>query len=196
MPIPDATIRYYGKPFIVFTSSNTLREALKGLKESGYAPNEAYLVVLGSDSPAEYYVQTFLQIIAYARLVDYDSLDTPLGALPWPPASRVVPANTQERVNNVLLWMQSNPNSRVLITRDSTVVGLFATADLATFGFFDRFGISRLHGDWIDLTQDPRAVFEARAEKPTCPGCTTKQRFHYEISELVCPNCGYKVKLL
>lgn len=196
MPIPDATITYYGKPFIVFTTSHTLREALKSLKESGYAPNEAYLVVVGSDGPAVYYVQTFLQTVAFARLMDYDSLDTPLGALSLPPASRVVPTDTQEMVNNVLLWVRSNPNGTVVVTRDGAVAGLFASTDLALFGFFDRFGISRLHGDWLNLTQDPRAAFEVRAEKPTCPGCTTKQRFRLGMSELVCPKCGYEVKLL
>lgn len=196
MPIRDTTIRSYGKPFIVFTETHTLRNAFKALQESGFAPNEAYLIVVGGAGTPEYYVRPFLQIIAFARLMDYDRLDTPLGSLPWPPASKVIPTDTQERVNDVLLWVQSNPSGKIVITHEDTVVGLFASADLSTSGYFDKYAISVLHGKWIDLTQEPRAVYEATSEKPRCPGCFNRNPFDYEISELVCPICGYRVKLL
>lgn len=196
MPILDATINSRGKPFIVSNATQTLREALKGLKESGLASNRTYLVVeTGTSGAVQYSVELFLRVISIARLMDYESLDTFLGALPLSQASRIVPADTQERVSDVLRWVRSNSRSRVLVTRDGIVVGLFATADLAVFGFLDRFSLSHLHGDWIDLTQDPRAIYESKAEKPTCPGCTTRNHFHYEVTALVCPHCGYKVNL-
>lgn len=199
MPILDATIKSHGKPFILFNASQTLREALKGLKESGLASNEAYLIVeVGTGERVNYTVESFLRVVSIARLMDYESLDTALGMLPFRAASRVVPSDTTERANDVLLWVQSNPRSRLLVTRDGIVVGLFASVELSSSGYFDRPGMSVLWGDLIDLTIDDRAVWEETVVPAPCPGCATRKRFRREALELICqnPNCGYRINLL
>ena len=131
MAIGEGTLEENSVPCTILMAGNqTLGEALKQFKDNKYPENDTYLVVKLPN--AEYKVILFSNLKNILEDMGNDILNQSLSDLPIiPPASRVVPKDTTESGLDILDWVDTHPQSTVVITEAGDFVGLFVNPNMS-----------------------------------------------------------------
>ena len=153
MSVRKRTIEENGKRTISLQGSQTLTEALQALQDLQYSEHEAYLVVTLAD--AKYHVVLFADLKAILQKLGPDGLTQPLSMLPFAPASRIVPTDTEESGGDLLDWVASHPQAPVVVTDAGKFAALFINPN--------RSGDENLAGGLSLLgLQGPACAFEQK----------------------------------
>ncbi|WP_339376197.1 hypothetical protein [Calothrix sp. NIES-2098] len=189
MSIRERTIEENRKPSVCMEGSQTLTEAIEAFQALKYSENNTYLVVRLSDD--KYNVILFSNLKAILKKLGSNSL-TQLSNLPIPPASRVVPTDTEESGGDILDWVASHPQSPVVVTDAGKFAALFVNPNRSgDSGLADNLSLLGLHGELVQLSQDPRSDYKPKVQPPTCPHChqVNFYRFNTDAKQFFCPNC-------
>jgi len=189
MPIRKKTIKEYGENFIVMKSTAAIKEAFQSLRAQNYQVNKTYLIF--SQPSRSYQVALFSNLQNMVQETGLDQ-ETPLDALPIPPASRVEPTNTQEGGAVIVDWVAMHPQSTLVVVEGNQVVGLMANPNRSEGGVFGWLSFfSGLHGETIPLKDEVRLKYG----KQQCPSCGQIDfpRFDPARKEQVCRHCEAKL---
>jgi len=197
MPIGSTILKKYGEKYIILVDgSQTLEDALQRLRESKYRENQTYFVISRADN--QYQVASIFDLKNVVGAIGYDSFVKPLQTLPIPFASRVVSTNIPQSGQEILDWVDTTPQSTVVITEGDKVVGLFVNPNLSSeTGLINKTSLLELHGRLVNLGKDPRSDFKAHVPPPHCPHCQNEDFFEYDPQQKVyrCRNCKQVVRL-
>jgi hypothetical protein len=188
MSIRKKTIEENGNQTVCMKGSQTLTEAIQAFQALKYSENDTYLVV--SLSGDRYNVILFSDLESILKKLGPNSL-TQLSNLPIPPASRVVPTDTEESGGDIIDWVASHPQSLVVVTDAGKFATLFANPNRSgDSGLADNLSLLELHGELVQLSQDPRSDYKTKVQPPICPHC--HQANYYSLNDAMqffCPNC-------
>ncbi|MEH1784529.1 MAG: hypothetical protein V7L23_02715 [Nostoc sp.] len=189
MSIRKKTIEENGKRTVSMGGSQTLTQAIQSFEDIKNSENDTYLVV--SLSNAKFNVILFSDLIEkILKKLGPNSL-TQLSNLPIPPASRIVPTDTTESGGDIIDWVASHPQAPVVVTDTGKFAALFVNPNRSgDSGLADNLSLLELHGELVQLSQDPRAGYTPKVQPPTCPHC--HQANFYMLNDAMqffCPNC-------
>lgn len=195
MSIRKKTIEENGKSAFPVEGSQTLTEAIQSFENLKYSENDIYLVVVLPDE--KYNVILFSDLKGILKKLGPEGLTQPLSNFPIPSASRVVPTDTEESGGDIIDWVASHPQSPVIVTDAGKFAALFVNPNRSgDAGLADNLSLLGLHGELLQLSQDPRANYVPKVQPPTCPHC--HQANYYKLNDakqLFCPNCKEIVPL-
>lgn len=168
MSISPVTIEKRSEKYIlVMDGSQTLDSALRRFLQSDYPPNDAWLVV------AQYQVAPLAELQRLQREGGRDSAGRQLSSLGLPPASRVVPIDTEEDAAEILDWIDAHLGKTLVVTDAKGLAGLFTNVHMAG-GAEESFGLTSLPAD----NHCKRCTYDqipdkSKIETPlyTCPQC-------------------------
>ena len=188
MSIRKKTIEENDKRSVCMEGSQTLTEAIQSFQYLKYSENDSYLVITLSDE--QYNVILFSDLKEILEKLGTESL-TQLSNLPIPPASRVVPTDTTESGGDIINWVASHPQSPVVVTDAGKFAALFVNPNRGgDSGLADNLSLLELHGELVQLSQDPRTDYAPKVQPPICPHC--HQANFYKLNDAMqffCPNC-------
>lgn len=191
MTIRNKTLQENGAKYTISMVGNqTLREALELFKDKKYPENNTYLVVALPN--AQYNVILFSDLKKILRMMGHESLTQSLSDLPIAPASHVVPKNTTESGRDLLDWVDTHPQSTVIVTDSEKFIGLFVNPNRSGgSGLAYNLSLLELYGELSRLDQDSRSDYVPQVEPPTCPLCQTQNFYQFNVTEKVyiCPSC-------
>lgn len=189
MSIRKRTIEENSKRTVCMESSQTLTQAIQTFENLKYSENDTYLVI--SLSGDKYNVILFSDLKEILGKLGFDGLTKPLSNLPIPPASRIVPTDTEESGGDIIDWIASHPQARVVVTYAGKFAALFVNPNRSgDSGLVDNLSLLGLHGELVQLSQDPRSDYKPKIQAPTCPHC--HQANFYSLNDAMqffCPNC-------
>jgi hypothetical protein len=189
MSIRKKTIEENDKRSVCMEGSQTLTEAIQSFQHLKYSENDTYLVVILSGE--KYNVILFSDLKEMLKKLGSEGLTEPLANLPIPPASRVVPTNTEESGGDIMDWVASHPQSPVVVTDAGKFAALFVNPNRdGDSGLADNLSLLGLHGELVQLSQDPRTDYAPKVQPPICPHC--HQANFYKLNDAMqffCPNC-------
>jgi hypothetical protein len=189
MTIRKKTIEENGKRTICMEGSRTLTETIQSFQDLKYSENDTYLVVSLADE--QYNVILFSDLKEILKKLGSEGLTQPLSNLPIPPASRVVPTDTEESGGDIIDWVASHPQSPVVVTDAGKFAALFVNLNMSgDSGLADNLSLLGLHGELVQLSQDPRTDYAPKVQPPICPHC--HQANFYQLNDAMqffCPNC-------
>lgn len=88
-------------------------------------------------------------------------------------------------------WVASHPQSPVVVTDAGKFAALFVNPNRSgDLGLADNLSLLELHGELVQLSQDPRTDYVPKVQPPTCPHC--HQANFYKLNDAMqffCPNC-------
>jgi hypothetical protein len=193
VPIRKKTIEENGKQTVCMEGSRTLTETIQSFQDLKYSENDTYLVVALSDK--KYNVILFSDLKEILEKLGTESL-TQLSNLPIPPANRIVPTDTTEGGGDIIDWVASHPQSPVVVTDAGKFAALFVNPNMSgDSGLVDNLSLLELHGELVQLSQDPRTNYATKVQPPICPHC--QQANFYKLNDAMqffCPNCKGIVK--
>ena len=189
MSIRKKTIEENGKRNICMEGIRTLAEVIQSLQDLKYSESDTYLVV--SQAGTKYSVILFTDLKEILKKLGSEGLTQPLSNLPIPPASRVVPTDTEESGGDIVDWVGSHPQFPVVITDDGKFVALFVNPNRGgDSGLADNLSLLSLHGELVQLSQDPQTDYAPKVQPPICPNC--HQTNYYKLNnamQFFCPKC-------
>jgi len=189
MPIRKKTIEDNCKRTVSMEGSQTLTEAIQSFHDLKYSENDTYLVVTLSGE--KYNVSLFSDLKEILKKLGSEGLTQPLSNLPIPPASRIVPTDTEESGGDILDWVASHPQAPVVVTDAGQFAALLVNPNRSgDSGLADNLSLLGLQGELVQLSQDPRAGYTSKVQPPTCPHC--HQANFYSLNDAMqffCPNC-------
>jgi hypothetical protein len=191
MAIGEGTIEENSAKYTILMAENqTLTEALQRLFDNNkYPENDTYLVVTLPN--AQYKVILFSDLNNILQNMGYDIPTQPLSDLPIiPPVSRVVSKDTTEAGLEILDWVDTHPQSTVVVTDAGKFVGLFVNPNRSgDSGLVRNLSLQELYGDYIKLGKDPRSFYRPEVDAPTCPLCQQKhfKKLDVEKNAYICP---------
>ena len=198
MAIGEGTLEENSVPCTILMAGNqTLGEALKQFKDKKSSENDTYLVVALPN--AQYNVILFSDLkkkILDKKILEMmgpSSLTLPLSHLPIPQASRIVPKDTTEAGGDILDWVDTHPQSTVIVTDVGNFIGLFVNPNRSgSSSLADNLSLLELYGPILSGEAD----YESQVEAPTCPNCNQQNFYRFNTAKKVytCPNCGFAVE--
>lgn len=198
MTIRDKTLQENSAKYTIsITGNQTLTEAFKLFEDNKYPENDTYLVVSLPNS--QYNVTLFSELKKTLQMMGKQTLTQPLSDLPITPASRIIPKDTTESGGEILDWVRTNPQSKVVVTDAGNFIGLFVNSNRSRgSGLADNLPLLELCGELIKLSEDPRADYVPKVEPPTCPLCNKQNfyQFNVEKKAYICPSCDGIVEQL
>lgn len=189
MTVRKKTLEENSKQTVLMNGSQTLIEAIQILQDKKLQENDTYLVVTLSDEVYRVILFSKLKEILMKLGVEY--LTQSLSILPLPLASRIIPTNTEESGGDILDWLSTHPQSSVVITDAGKFTGLFINPNRAgDSGLADSISLQEIHGEFVRLSQDPRADFVRKVQPPICPHCHQTNFYRVNAAmQVFCPNC-------
>ena len=189
MSIRKKTIEENDKRSVCMEGSQTLTEAIQSFQHLKYSENDTYLVVTLSDE--QYSVILFSDLKEMLKKLGSEGLTQTLSNLPIPPVSRIVPTDTTESGGDIIDWVASHPQSPVVVTDAGKFAALFVNPNRSgDSGLVDNLSLLGLHGELVQLSQDPRTDYATKVQPPICPHC--HQANFYKLNDAMqffCPNC-------
>jgi hypothetical protein len=187
--IRKKTIEENGKWTVCMESSRTLTETVQAFQKLKYSENDTYLVV--SLAGEKYNVILFSDLKEILKKLGPEGLTQPLSNVPISPASRVVPTDTDESGGDIMDWVASHPQSPVVVTDAGKFSALFVNPNRSgDSGLADNLSLLSLHGELIQLSQDPRANYAPKVQPPICSNCHQANYFNLnDVMQFFCPNC-------
>lgn len=193
MSIRRKTIEENNKQSVCMEGSKILTKAIQSFQNLNYAENDTYLVVSLADE--QYNVILFSDLKEILKKLGPEGLTQPLCNLPFPPASRVVPTDTDESGGDILDWVAIHPQSPVVVTDAGKFAALFVNPNRSgDSGLADNLSLLGLHGELVQLSEDPRADYIPKVQPPICPHC--HQANYYGINDAMqffCTNCKKEI---
>lgn len=188
MSIRKKTIEENGKRTVCMEGSRTLTEAIQSFQDLKYSENDTFLVVSLADE--KYNVILFSDLKEILKKLGSEGLTQPLSNLP-PTAVHVVPMDTEESGGDILDWVASHPQAPVVVTDAGKFAALFVNPNMSgDSGLADNLSLLELHGELVQLSQDPRTDYATKVQPPICPHC--HQANFYKLNDAMqffCPNC-------
>ena len=201
MSIRKKTIEENDKRSVCMEGSQTLTEAIQSFQYLKYSEKDTYLVVTLSDE--QYNVILFSDLKEILKKLGSEGLTQPLSNLPIPPASRVVPTDTEESGGDIMGWVAGHPLSPVVVTDAGKFAALFVNPNRSgDSGLADNLSLLSLHGELVSLIDNVSLInlsgeyapLDSRASHasqiPICPHC--RQVNYYSLNDAMqffCPNC-------
>lgn len=194
MSIRRKTIKKYAEEqVVVMAGHHRLNEVMGVFIERKYAENAAYLVVCEADGRVS--VMSFLELRLLIAQVGPKLAEMPLTQWQIPVANQVWVNEEVKSSFDVIEWVARRPTSRgVVVDKLGQFICLFTNTNLC--GSPLGSSLLCLHGNLADLNTDWRLIHPSDIEEPTCPHCQHQDFYDIQGGNLVCKECGEKIKEL